>query len=228
MFEGFTRRAARVAVAGGLAAALMAAAMEKRGFKLISIAPTDYPSSFYLTRPEAVKTMEDLKGLKIRIAGGRIGQLAGEVYGYSPVAIAGAELVPALTQGVVDGGILPPIYSHDNKLPLKGLTVTPFAWPAVTPIIMSLAEFNSLTPEQQQLMMETGSELAARALKTVEENATASVEALKAAGATVVVLGADDIPAWRDKAATVWEAFVKENGEDAQTMLDEAIALRGN
>lgn len=207
---------------------VLAAAMEKRGFKLISIAPTDYPSSFYLTRPEAVKTMEDLKGLKIRIAGGRIGQLAGEVYGYSPVAIAGAELVPALTQGVVDGGILPPIYSHDNKLPLKGLTVTPFAWPAVTPIIMSLAEFNSLTPEQQQVMTDTGRELAARALKIVEENATASVEALKAAGATVVVLGADDIPAWRDKAATVWEAFVKENGEDAQTMLDEAIALRGN
>jgi TRAP-type C4-dicarboxylate transport system substrate-binding protein len=207
---------------------ILASAMEKRGFKLISIAPTDYPSSFYLTRSEPIKTMDDLKGLKIRIAGGRIGQLAGEVYGYSPIAIAGAELVPALTQGVVDGGILPPIYAHDNKLPVKGLTIAPFGWPATTPIIMSLAEFNALTPDQQKVMMDTGKELAERALDIVEKNAAASIEALKEGGANVVFISDEDTPAWREKAQPVWDAFIEENGEDAKIMLEEVIALRPN
>ena len=118
----------------------LAEAMEKRGFKLITIAPTDYPSGVYLTAPKAVRTMEELKGLKIRTAGGRIAQMTAEAFGYSATAIAGAELVPALTQGVVNGGILPPIYAFDNKLPVKGITIAPLSWAAVTPIIMSLAE----------------------------------------------------------------------------------------
>jgi TRAP-type C4-dicarboxylate transport system substrate-binding protein len=207
---------------------MLALAMEKRGFKLISIAPTDYPSSFYLTRPEPIRTMDDLKGLKIRIAGGRIGQLAAEAYGYSSIAIAGAELVPALTQGVVDGGILPPIYAYDNKLPVKGLTIAPFGWAGMTPIIMSLAEFNALTPDQRQVLMDTGKELMARALDIVEKNAAASIEALKEGGANVVFISEEATPAWREKAQPVWDAFVEENGENAKIMVEEAIALRAN
>ncbi|MBC7133663.1 MAG: TRAP transporter substrate-binding protein [Roseovarius sp.] len=207
---------------------ILAAAMERHGFKLITIAPTDYASSFYLTRPEPIRTMDDLKGLKLRIAGGRIGQLAGEVYGYSSIAIAGAELVPALSQGVVDGAILPPIYAHDNKLPVKALTITPFSWAAVTPIIMSLDEFNALTPEQQKIMMDTGSELASRSLDTVEANATANLRTLEEGGATVVTLSDEDLPAWREKARVIWDAFVEENGDEARQMVEEAMALRAN
>ncbi|EIE51588.1 hypothetical protein AL036_13395 [Salipiger aestuarii] len=205
---------------------ILAKAMEKRGFKLISIAPTDYPSSFYLTDSNAIETMDDLKGLKIRIAGGRIGQLAGEAYGYSPIAIAGAELVPALSQGVVDGGILPPLYAYDNKLPVKGLTIAPFAWVGLTPIIMSLAEFEALTEDQQQVMLDTGKELGARALAIVEERTAKGLKALEDEGATVVILSDEDTPAWQAKAKPVWDAFVEENGEDARIMLEEAIALR--
>lgn len=205
---------------------ILARAMEKRGFKLISIALTDYPSSFYLTGADPIRTMDDLKGLKIRIPGGRIGQIAGEIFGYSPIAIAGAELVPALSQGVVDGGILPPIYAHDNKLPVKGLTIAPYSWPGVTPVIMSLAEFDALSADQQKLMLDTGRELTARTLDIVEQQATASLEALAAGGANVVVMGDDEIPVWRDKAEPIWDAFVKDNGDEARIMLEEAIALR--
>lgn len=205
---------------------VLASAMEKRGFKLISIAPTDYPSSIYLTRNKAPEKLEDVKGLKIRIAGGRIAQLSGEAFGYSPVAIAGAELVPALSQGVVDGGILPPIYALDNKLPLKGLMVGPLAWPATTPIIMSLSVFNSLSPENQKIMLEVGDELRDRALKIVEENSTKAIEQLKAGGADVTYYSPEEADRWRELAKPVWEAFVKDNGADAQAMLDELARLR--
>lgn len=205
---------------------ILSAAMEKRGFKLVTIAPTDYPSSVYLTRDKAPKTLEDVKGLKIRIAGGRIAQLSGEAFGYSPVAIAGAELVPALSQGVVDGGILPPIYALDNKLPVKGLMIGPVSWAAVTPIIMSLPVFNSLSPENQKIMMEVGEELRDRALKIVEEDASKAVEQLEAGGADIAYFSPEEADRWRELATPVWDAFVKENGADAQAMLDELARLR--
>lgn len=205
---------------------LLASAMEKRGFKLISIAPTDYPSSVYLTAPKAISKLEDLKGLKLRSPGGKMGQLAGEAFGYSPVAIAGVELIPALSQGVVDGGILPPIYAHDNKLPVKGLTIAPYTWPAVTPIIMSLELFQGLTEQQQTVMMEVGEELRSRSLEIVEKSTGESIEALKAGGADVVFLSDEESERWRTVARPLWETFAADNGENARTMLDDAVALR--
>jgi len=185
------------------------------------------PARVYLTRQAAPKTLEDVKGLKIRIyRRPHRPSSTGEALGYSPVAIAGAELVPALSQGVVDGGILPPIYTLDNKLPLKGLMVGPHAWPATTPIIMSLQVFNSLSPENQKIMLEVGAELRDRALKIVEENATKALEDLKAGGAEVSYFSAEETARWRDLTKPVWEAFVKDNGADAQAMLDELARLR--
>ena len=205
---------------------VLAAAMEKRGFKLVSIAPTDFSSSIYLTKAKAPKTLEDVQGLKIRAPGGKVAAMTGEALGYSPIAIAGAELVPALSQGVVDGAILPPIYTYDNKLPLKGLSIAPFSWTGVTPIIMSLKEFNELTPDQQKLMMDVGTELADRAVKTVEEQAAADIEKLKEGGADVSFLSDEEIVRWREKAKPVWDAWVKDNGDLAKQMLDAGNELR--
>lgn len=205
---------------------VLAAAMVKRGFKLVTIAPTDYPSSFYMTAPNAPKTIEDLSGKKIRSPGGQLSQIAGQQFGYSPVAIAGAELVPALSQGVVDGGILPPVYAYDNKLPVKGINIAPFMWAGVTPIIMSLAEFNDLTEQQQQVMMEVGAELRNRSMKQVEENASKAIEGMKANGADVVILSGEEVERWRQTAKPVWEAFLANNGGDAKALVDEAVRLR--
>jgi TRAP-type C4-dicarboxylate transport system substrate-binding protein len=205
---------------------VLAAAMEKRGFKLVTIAPTDYPSSFYMTAPNAPKTIEDLSGKKVRSPGGQLSQVAGQEFGYSPVAIAGAELVPALAQGVVDGGILPPVYAYDNKLPVKGLNIAPFMWAGVTPIIMSLAEFNSLTEQQQQVLMAVGAELRDRSMKQVEESANKAIEGMRADGADVVILSGEEAERWRETAKPVWEAFLANNGEEARMLIDEAVRLR--
>lgn len=212
--------------AGENGGGILAASLEKKGLKLVTIAPTDYPSSIYLTAPKAVTTLDELKGLKLRNTGGKIAQLAGDVFGYSPVAVSGAELVPALSQGVVDGGILPPIYAYDNKLPVKGLSIAPFSWPAVTPVIMSLELFNSLSADQQQVIMQVGEDMRAHARQIVEENTMAAIEAMKAGGAEVAFLSDEEIARWRDVAQPVWQAFVADNGDQAQTMLDAAVALR--
>lgn len=200
----------------------LAQAMEKRGFKLITIAPTDYPSSVYLTKPKAVTKLEDLKGLKLRNTGGKIAKMTADALGYNAIAISGAELVPALSQGVVDGGILPPIYAYDNKLPLKGFSIAPFSWPAVTPIVMSLAEFKKLTSAQQKIMMDVGADLQKRAQEIVERDTTKNIELLRAGGADVEVLSDGEVQRWKAAVQSVWQAFVEQNGADAKAMVEEA------
>lgn len=201
-------------------------AMEARGFKLISIAPTDHPSGIYLTSADAVKKLEDLNGLKIRIPGGHIGQIAGKAFGFSPIAISGAELVTALSQGMVDGANVPPIYTYDNKLPFKSMTVIPYSWPGVTPIIMSLSEYNSLTDEQKKTLLKVGAELEKRALKIIETSAQDKIETLKAAGMKVVTLSPEETARWVERGQSIWEIFAQEYGPDARTMLEEAKRLR--
>ena len=206
---------------------MLANAMEKRGFKLVSMAPTDLPSGPALTSAEGVDSLDDLQGLKLRIPGGKINQLAGETLGFSPIAISGAEMVPALTQGVVDGAILPPIYSYDNKLPIKSLTLAPVSWPAVTPIIMSLAEFTSLSDDQQKVIMEVGVELEARALQILEESSKEKIQSLQSElGVNVIELSDEETAKWLEQAQSVWTAFIDDNGEDARIMVEEAKRLR--
>ena len=204
---------------------VLAQAMEARGFKLLAIAPTDEPSGIYLTRNEPVRSLEDLKGLKLRYPGGQIGQKAGETFGYNPIAIAGAELVPALTQGVVDGAVLPPIYTNDNKLPVNGLLQVPFSWPGVTPIIMSLAEYQSMSESQQNVLNEVAKELEDRAVGIVEASAREKLNAMAADGKSVAELSAEESARWRERAKAVWDFFVEQNGDAAKTMMEEAIRL---
>lgn len=205
---------------------VLAKAMEARGFKLLAIAVTDMPSGIYLTRNEPVRSLEDLRGLKLRYPGGQIGQKAGEAFGYDPIAITGAELVPALTQGIVDGAVLPPIYAHDNELPVNSLLQVPVTWAGVTPLIMSLAEYQSLTESQQNILNEVAKELEDRSVGIVEASAGEKLNAMAADGKSVVELSPEESARWRERAEPVWDFFVEQNGDAAKTMIDEAIRLR--
>jgi TRAP-type transport system periplasmic protein len=91
---------------------------------------------------------------------------------------------------------------------------------------MSLAEFNNLTEQQQQVMMEVGAELRNRSMKQVEENASKAIEGMKANGADVVILSGEEVERWRQTAKPVWEAFLANNGGDAKALVDEAVRLR--
>ena len=53
-----------------------------------------------------------------------------------------------------------------------------------------------------------------------------SIAAIKAGGADVVFLSDEEAERWRTVALPLWETFAADNGENARTMLDEAVALR--
>lgn len=91
---------------------------------------------------------------------------------------------------------------------------------------MSLEVFNSLSEQQQRIMLEVGDELRVRALKIVEESTGKSIEALRSGGAEVVLLPGEEVERWRSLAQPIWNEFASENGAEAKAMLDEANRLR--
>jgi len=109
------------------------------------------------TKP--VKTVEDLKGLQIRVPTNQIQTKGFEVLGATPVGMSLGDVYTALQQGTIDGGENPLSTLYGRKhhevakyLILDGHVLNFTNW------ICSSMWFDSLTPEQQKALVETGHE----------------------------------------------------------------------
>ena len=103
-----------------------------------------------------IKTVDDIKGLKIRYAGGAA--LAGtiEALGCGAVSIPWGETYIGLSQGTADAQFNPASTMYESKIHevQKYYSNIPIQYGA-EPITMSLITWNKLTAEQQQIMIET-------------------------------------------------------------------------
>ncbi|MBQ6111353.1 MAG: C4-dicarboxylate TRAP transporter substrate-binding protein [Synergistaceae bacterium] len=109
------------------------------------------------TKP--VKTVEDLKGLQIRVPTNQIQTKGFEVLGATPVGMSLGDVYTALQQGTIDGGENPlsTLYGRRHHevakyLILDGHVLNYTNW------ICSSMWFDGLTPEQQKALVETGNE----------------------------------------------------------------------
>ncbi|UCG08121.1 MAG: TRAP transporter substrate-binding protein DctP, partial [Desulfobacterales bacterium] len=107
-----------------------------------------------------VTTLEDIKGMKIRV-GGYLPTLGIKALGASPVTIAGSELAPAMMAGTIDAVLTSLGYGYSIGLAKvsKTFTLTPLSptWSAVT--VINLKTFNSLPPDLQKVVIDVGREL---------------------------------------------------------------------
>ncbi|UCD79510.1 MAG: TRAP transporter substrate-binding protein DctP [Desulfobacterales bacterium] len=107
-----------------------------------------------------VTTLDDLKGMKIRV-GGYLPTLGIKALGASPVTIAGSELAPAMMAGTIDAVLTSLGYGYSIGLAKvsKTFTLTPLSptWSAVT--VINLKTFNSLPPDLQKVVIDVGREL---------------------------------------------------------------------
>ena len=83
--------------------------------------------NFLVTSKKQVKTLEDLKGLKIRALGGPPTEMI-KALGAVPTLIPMPDMYQSLDKGVVDGGLLPWEAIHGFRLyeVAKNLTIVPF------------------------------------------------------------------------------------------------------
>jgi len=103
----------------------------------------------------AVKSADDIKGLKIRTTPNPAHIMMFQLLGASPQPMAYAEVFPALESGAIDGheNALASMVSSKMYEVQKHLSLTRHAYTAL-PVVMNKAKFDSLSPEHQKILSE--------------------------------------------------------------------------
>ena len=165
--------------------------------------------------------MEDLAGMKLRVSNDPVMNGLVESLGANPTVVSFNELYSALQTGVVDGAEQPIANYKSNAFPevapnliLDGHTL------GAIQVIITDAAWDSLTQEQQNILVEAG-EYASQYNRQISEDAENEVlEQLKADGVNVVEVS--DVTPWQEAVKSVIEENTKGQEELYQQILDLA------
>lgn len=170
---------------------------------------------------EPVNSIEDLKGMKLRVSNDPIMNGMVEGLGAYPTVVSFNELYSALQTGVVDGAEQPIANYKSNAFPevANNLILDGHTLGAVQVVITDNA-WNKLTANQQACIMEAGkyAQQFNAELSETEENKV--LDELKAEGCNVVEV--TDKQAWADACADVIEENTASQAELYQQLKDFA------
>lgn len=182
---------------------------EVADFKLLSINSID--SGLIHTSRKAVRKLEDLKGMKLRVAGRYIG-MAVAGFGGVPVQMPLPDVYDALAKAQVQGTMLPWLIT----IPFKFAEVTKYhtdipIFHSLLLIAMNHDTWKSLTPEQRRgIEMSTGREFGQRYGKAWDDGAAAGRKIAIDRGNEVIKLDAAEEQRWRAAGKTAHDAWIDE------------------
>ena len=172
---------------------------------------------FFTVKP--VTTLEDLKGMKLRVSNDPIMNGMVEGLGASPTVVSFNELYSALQTGVVDGAEQPIANYKSNACPevapnliLDGHTL------GAIQVIITDESWDKLTENQQAAMTEAAKYASDFNRQISEEAENKVLDELKADGVNIVEV--PDIKPWQDACKGIIESSTEKNKELYQQILD--------
>lgn len=179
-----------------------------------------------------VKTIDDLKGMKIRAAGG--GALIAKGLSAVPVAIPAPSAHESLQRGTTEAAFFPWEAVHGFKLSKLvkyhvevpgGLYTTPFM------VAMSKKKFDGLSADARAAIMKAGGATGARFIgqRWDEADKVGKADAI-AAGNTITTLSPEQQKVWAkaiDVVRTNWIQKANEKGKNGAALYEELKAMMG-
>jgi TRAP-type C4-dicarboxylate transport system substrate-binding protein len=190
------------------------------------------PAQLFLRKP--VKTLEDLKGLTLRIEG-KVEAKTFEALGARGVMVSLMELYGSLDRGLADGAAFVP-----NGVLIFGIhKITKYRVKAdlfcrAFPMLMNKGKFNSLPPEIQKIFEDhSGIAYSIRWGKLTDGVQIKALKDIAAYDQQVGNPGFYELPKeerarWKKQVMPIWDTWVKEKeakGLPAKAMLNEAVQL---
>ncbi len=182
----------------------MCTQLEDKGLKIVT-SNWKYGERHTLTT-KPVNTVDDLAGMKIRVPGNQIQSIGFDVLGATSTGMDLGDVYQALQTGTIDGAENPLATLYGRKLHevakyliLDGHVLNFTTW------VMSADLFNSLTPEQQELLVSTGEEAGLYNNDLVDESNDDYLQKMKDEGVTVVEPTEEVLDGFREKAAAFYE-----------------------
>lgn len=168
---------------------------------------------------DPVEGIEDIAGMKLRVSNDPIMNGLVQGLGASPTVVSFGELYSALQTGVVDGAEQPIANYATNAfqevaptLILDGHTL------GAIQVIITDEAWDSLTAEQQDILMEAGEYTSEFNRQLSQEAEDEILESLRAEGVNVVDV--DDVTPWQEAVADVVEEHTAEYAELYQQIVD--------
>jgi TRAP-type C4-dicarboxylate transport system substrate-binding protein len=166
-----------------------------------------WPTQFLHMKKEA-KSVDDLKGVKIRVPNKGAQDLLAAV-DMNAILIPWGEVIPALASGAVDGVSTSAVSGVDGKF-WEFLTVahaTNHTWSSQR-VTVNLDEWNKIDAEHQTAIEELAAKLEPEFWASSLQADTDSVEKLKANGMQVVDVPPEMLEALREKTKPQLEAYL--------------------
>ena len=188
---------------------------------------------FWQMRSKAIRTLNDAKGVKVRIVGPQADTV--RALGGSPVFMGINEVYQNIEKGVIDGAILPyeandsfKIFELAKEYTMMNMGSNLFI------IAMNLKKWNSLSPEHQKIITEqSGRKGSAWWSKVMSDDLVEhALNQIKTKGPNpnIYTPPPDELAKW-EAAVTppVWGKWVKDNEAkgftNAKKILDEAVGM---
>ena len=171
-----------------------------------------------------IKTLADMKGLKIRVAPSKIMAETVQALGGSPVPIDWSELFGALQQGVVDGQENPFIQIHSAKFyeVQRHLALTAHNWDAYI-FLVNEKFYQGLDPELQQILVQAGKEASDVAWKESARMTSELLAKLKGLGMQVTEVDPNEV---RTAVKVVWDSWAGRVGPEGKTLIQRIVETK--
>ncbi|MBO8162156.1 MAG: TRAP transporter substrate-binding protein [Brevibacillus sp.] len=194
-------------VLDGDAGKMMLESMEAAGFKGLGFWAGGFKS---ITGNKPFTSPDDLKGVKMRVIPSPLLIAQYEAWGANPVPVDFAELYNALQQGVVDAqeNPLETIYLQKYYEVQSHLSVANQGYLAYLSV-MNKNFFDSLSPEQQQIVIDAEKEAREMERQLAKEAEADYLKKLEEAGMQVTVLTDEQKAAFRELSLPVHQEFSK-------------------
>lgn len=183
------------------------------------------------TVKKPVRTLEDLKGLKLRSIGGVAGETLTRLGGV-PVVMPAPDSYLAMEKGVIDGSVFPWEAMESFKLyELENYHTVVNLYTGGDFVVMNLDLWNSLPPDIQKVFDElTGAWGADFESKVWDEQDALGKESCIEAGNEVYILPPEELDKWREIVQPMWAKWVADmeaKGLPGQAVFDETLRLAG-
>ncbi len=218
----FASEESAVGVLNGPVGAELMRTLEGKGIRGLTFWPTG--AIHISTATKAVKTPDDLKGLKMRVLPSPLLTATYKAWGASPTSIDYKELYTALQQKVVDGQENPIVGVVQAKLyeVQKYLSLTSHR-PFFYLTMVSKKTFDSLSPDLQQVVLQADKDAQAEYIKLIHAEEADALKTLEDKGMTIVRLSNEEREAFRKSSLPVYEQFADQIGRDLLQRLQGAV-----
>ncbi len=192
----------------------MGVKLEPQGMKLLCFMENGIRNMTNNVR--SIKGPEDMKGLKVRVMEQPVYIEMMKALGASPTPMAFSELFTSLQKGVIDGQENPAAHIYTKRFfeVQKYISKTEHAY-AAEPVLISLATWNGLTPEQQEIVQEAADEARDWQRQLAIDEESEFWEKIAESGkCEILEAGEIDREGFKKATAKVWEMMESRLGKE--------------